>query len=233
MKIGKSKSTSGKRSGGPLSARGKHHFFESKDTHGNVVFNFIGRPIEDLANFGKGYHVAGRHLAAQLGASGGYCDYEGYPILFLYCHALELYLKSVVYHEALFLGLTSEPKADISEKLFNSHKLSALLPSLRSIFKALEWNFEGTDLTSFEDFAQLIEAVEAVSCDSYAFRYPFTQFGDAYLPQQLIVNVVSFAHHMDGILDFFGDLASGIHEELRANAGARYELEQLFRTEWD
>lgn len=215
-----------------MSERTTHWLFESKDIHGNVVFNFTGRPIEDLAAFAEGYHRAGRHLAAHLDASSVYCDYEGYPILFLYRHALELYLKAIIYHGALLVGVISEQRIDTS-KLFHQHELNKLLPALRSIFKVLNWDFEGTDLTSFEDFARVIKTIQGVDPKSYVFRYPVTREGEAYFPQPFIVNVVSFARHMDDILEFLDCAATGIPEELRADSEAQYELEQLFGAEGD
>ncbi len=71
-----------------------HWVFKSKNPHGNVVFNFSHNAIEDLAHFAKGYHRAGKHLAEKLAASRGYADFDGYPILFLYRHALEALYES-------------------------------------------------------------------------------------------------------------------------------------------
>ncbi len=54
-----------------------HHFFASTHLHGNVVFNFTGRPIDDLEAFALGYREAGRTLATQMGVAQGYADYDG------------------------------------------------------------------------------------------------------------------------------------------------------------
>ena len=207
-----------------------YSLFESKGIHGNVVFNFTGRPIEDLAAFADGYHKAGRHLAADL-ASSVYGDYEGYPILFLYRHALELYLKAVVYQGGLLVGVISGKKIDDVPGLFRCHELDKLLRPLESIFKALDWDFAGTDLKSFEDFAQVIKTIQAVDPSSYVFRYPITPKREVYFPPGFIVNVVSFAHHMDAILEFLSDAANGIPEQLREDEQARYKLEQDFAAE--
>ena len=86
-------------------------FLGSSDGHGNVVFNFQGSPVGDLSAFAHGYHEAAKVLAERLHAAAGYADYEGYPILFLYRHALELYLKAVVYRGAMLLHLVSEATA--------------------------------------------------------------------------------------------------------------------------
>jgi hypothetical protein len=71
-----------------------HRIFLSEHFHGNVVFNFTVRPIRDLTAFALGYREAGQTLAAKMAAARGYADYDGYPILYLYRHALlELYLN--------------------------------------------------------------------------------------------------------------------------------------------
>jgi hypothetical protein len=207
-----------------------YSLFESKDIHGNVVFNFSGRPIEDLAAFADGYHKAGQHLAAQL-ASSVYGDYEGYPILFLYRHALELYLKAIVYQGGLLVGVISGKEIDDVPGLFGCHQLDKLLRPLEAIFKALDWDLEGTALTSFEDFAQVIKTIQGVDPRSYVFRYPITGKRKVYFPPGFILNVVSFARRMDGILEFLSNAANGIPEQLRENEQARYELEQYFGAE--
>lgn len=52
-----------------------------------------------------GYREAGKVLADRIAAANGYADYDGYPILYLYRHSLELHLKAIVYHGAALLGL--------------------------------------------------------------------------------------------------------------------------------
>ncbi|MFQ5926113.1 MAG: hypothetical protein ACE5MH_01620 [Terriglobia bacterium] len=204
-----------------------HHFFQSTNFHGNVVFNFTGQPILDLTAFALGYHMAGQALAARMAASRGYADYEGYPILFLYRHALELYLKAIVYRAAMLLKLVSEEQVD-TRQLFQRHKLVRLLPAIRAIFNEMDWDFEGSGLASFDDFASFIRDLDSVDPGSYAFRYPVNRSGEAHLPHHFVVNVVSFAQRMDILLRFLEGGATGIEEHWTAAAESRYELQQLF-----
>jgi hypothetical protein len=138
-----------------------HRFFIPNDHHGNVVFNFTSQPIEDLPAYALGYREAGRSLAANIGASNGYADYDGYPILFLYRHALELYLKAVVYRGARLLGLVSQEAID-TNRLFERHDLSRLLPAIHEIFRQMRWDFEGSGLDSFDDFSNLIRSIDSI-----------------------------------------------------------------------
>jgi hypothetical protein len=203
-----------------------HRFLDNPRGHGNVVFNFEGRPVEDLTAFAEGYHVAGKVLAEKLASDEGYADYEGYPILFLYRHALELYLKAVVYRGAMLLGLVSERRIDTT-RLFTRHELVPLLPHVKAIWETQAWGFEGSDLTSFDDFADLIHSLENVDPQSYAFRYPINRTGEAHLPHHFVVNVVSFARSMDGLLHLLRGATVGLKEEFQLEAQARYELEHF------
>ena len=108
---------------------------------GNVVFNFQRDPIGDLRGCGRGYHEAARRLANRFAEREG-PDYEGYPILYLYRHALELYLKAVVYKGAGLLGLTGKGRPDTTA-LFKCHKLISLVPAVRAIFAEMDWTFTG------------------------------------------------------------------------------------------
>jgi len=130
------------------------------------------------------------------------------------------------------VGTISEQRIG-TKKLFEKHELDKLLPPLESIFKALNWDFEGTDLTSFEDFARVIKTIQDVDPKSYVFRYPVTSKGDAYFSNPFIMNVISFAHRMDVILDYLGVLANGIPEKLRQDAEAKYELDEYFEDQGD
>ncbi|MFB3779576.1 MAG: hypothetical protein ACE141_18295 [Bryobacteraceae bacterium] len=199
----------------------------NSDGHGNVVFNFQGNPVGDLPAFAHGYHRAGKALAATLDAAPGYADYEGYPIFFVYRHALELYLKAVVYRGAMLLHLISECDLDTS-RLFTSHRLAPLLPHVRAIWASQHWSFEGTRFGSFEHFESIIRWLDQVDPQSYSFRYPMSRTGEAQLPHHFVINVVSFSGTMDALLDLLAGAVTGLTEEFQLAAEARYELSQYF-----
>ncbi len=205
---------------------GMHHIFNSPHEHGNVVFNFRRRPIDDLIAFALGYSKAGHALAARFAVARGYGDYEGYPILFLYRHALELYLKAVVYRGAKLLKLVTQENVN-TDHLFQRHDLARWLPAIQAISKQMKWNFEGSGPSSCEDFASFIHTLDSIDPRSYAFRYPINPSGEAQLPHHFVVNVVLFAERMDGLLRFLDGAAAQIDEHWEAEAEARHELERL------
>jgi hypothetical protein len=211
-----------------------HPFFTSNFPHGNVVFNFNGGAVNDLSAFAAGYHEAGKTLISNIEAAQGYRDYDGYPILFLYRHALELYLKAIVYRGAQLLGLISDEKVR-TEKLLTSHKLTRLLPTIEAIFKAVgwEWDFEVSGLKSFGDFADLIKEIEKIDPQSYCFRYPVNTTSEAALPKHFIVNVVNFGKKMDSLLDLLSGAMTGLEEHWDNTAEVMYLLQEVMKESTD
>jgi hypothetical protein len=214
-----------------------HHFFKSSRPRGNVVFNFRGRAINDLSAFAAGYHEAGKTLISKMESVAGYRDYEGYPILFLYRHALELYLKAIVYRGAQLLGLISDEKPN-TEKLLTSHKLTRFLPTIEAIFRAVEWkwDFDVSGLKSFDDFADLIREfadlireIEKIDPQSYCFRYPVTTTGEAPLSKHFVVNVVNFGKNMDSVLDLLSGAVTGLQEQWDDTAEVMYLLQEVLK----
>lgn len=207
-----------------------HRMLTPRGFHGNIVFNFHPRPIRDLTAFAVGYREAGRFLAGRMARANGYADYDGYPVLYLYRHALELYLKAIVYHGAALLRLVSEERVD-TERLFERHDLSRLLAPVSAIFDEMGWTFEGSGFESYGDFALFVRDLDGIDRGSYAFRYPVNRRGEALLPQHFVINVVEFSDHMETLLRFLEGAEIGIDENWQAQAEASHELRQL-AAEW-
>lgn len=205
-----------------------HWVFQSENPHGNVVFNFRRNPIDDLAAFAQGYHEAGKRLAGMLATSPGYRDFDGYPVLFLYRHALELYMKTIVYRGAQLLHLLDLETLDTS-KLFKFHRFSLLLPGVKAVFGGVwkTWETDVAGLTSYEDFAALVHGIEEIDPESYNFRYPTDIKGQAALNHHTVVNAVGFSRHMDPILDLLDGAVTGLHEEFDSAAEAKFELQSI------
>jgi hypothetical protein len=104
-----------------------HPFLEPRYDGNDVVFNFGGRAIDDLVAFAEGYHWAGASLLNQLVSSQCLAEPEGYPILFLYRHALEVYLKAIVCQGARLARIISDEDFDTA-KFLSRHELTPLLP---------------------------------------------------------------------------------------------------------
>jgi hypothetical protein len=206
-----------------------HRFFEEPPAHGTVVFNFQGDPVDDLWAWAKGYHEAGRVLSERIETRLGGPDYEGYPVPFLYRHSLELSMKAVVFQGARFLGLFSQ-SVDTT-KLFADHALTPLLTPMREIASALSWSFEDTGFADFEDFAEFVRSLDAIDAQSFSFRYPVKKSGAPQLSRHFVMDVVAFARHLDGVLDYLELVAVELHDDFRLEGEARDELAR-FCAEW-
>jgi hypothetical protein len=209
-----------------------HPFFRATNPHGNVRFNFRSAAPEELVAFAMGYHKAGRILVKRLAQAPGYADYDGYPILYLYRHALELYLKSIIYRGGKYIGLMSEHTLN-AERFFGSHDLTRLLPAVREVFDHVGW---GSDLgipglPTWVEFAKLVEAIDSIDHGSYTFRYPMDKRGASALPHHLVLNVVAFGQQMDPVLELLDGAASGLNDKWDNAAEACYFLQEIAK-EW-
>ncbi len=205
-----------------------HWVFQSENSRGNVVFNFRHNPIDDLGPFAAGYHEAGKRLAGKFAAWPNCRDFDGYPIFFLYRHALELYMKAIVYRGAQLLHLLDTRMPDTS-KLFTVHRLSMLLPGVKTVFEGAGWTWETKTLgmRSFEEFADLVRGIEELDLDSYTFRYPTDTKGHAALKHHTSINPVAFSRNMDPILELLDTAVLGLCEELDTAAEAKFELQGI------
>jgi len=181
------------------------------------------RDLVDLFFYARAYHHTGRKLAAAPPQGGLSRDFEALPILFLYRHALELYLKSLLVfgtglHEAK--GLHRPP----IDTLLKSHRLSDCLPELKKLSNDAGWGWAASDesLNSFKDLERCVNDLDRVDQLSYAFRYPVDKQGRPSLQNNLSFSLPDFCAQMDRVL-------SGLHEiALGLDLAAHYESEAHF-----
>jgi len=105
--------------------------FTNANSDSNVVFNFRHNAVGDLVAFAVGYRRAAGSLITRFAKHRYSPDYDGYPILYLYRHALELYLKAVVHRGTRLMRINAERPPD-ADKLFERHDLGRLLTAILS-----------------------------------------------------------------------------------------------------
>lgn len=203
--------------------------FTSRPGSGNVVLNFCN-PREEFGIFAHAYHSAAQHLVGQMKGNTGYRDYEAYPILFLYRHALELYLKAIVFKGATLLKLLSEETIDYSN-FFTKHELSSLLPAIQIIWKLVDWDWDfGIEqVKTFEDFSDMVKDLEEIDPSSFSFRYPVDKRFKAVLPHHFCFSLFAFAEHMDPVLQTLDGAVTGLEERWNHAAEIIYEVERILR----
>lgn len=194
--------------------------FRGNSFHGNVVLNFTQFPKGEFAVYARAYHEAAQHLVSRLAARHGYRDVDACPIAFLYRHALELYLKSLIYWGNGLLRLKKKAAAIKQRELFQTHNLRKLVAGAKPIFRLAgslgKW--PDRELKSFKHFERLILELEKIDPGSYSFRYPIDRKGAASLPGHFCFNVGAFADKLDGLLKLLDGAASWAYEMFQAEA---------------
>jgi len=106
----------------------------------SFVISFTNDPKGDFGVFAKGYTRAANRLAASLLEAPRFPDYEAYPVVFLYRHALELSLKHIIYGGVALAAFRRMD--DISEQLKNNHDLVDLSRTAGKVLSLLFPNDE-------------------------------------------------------------------------------------------
>ncbi len=214
-------------------------FADTKRSHGTVVLNWVGTPEREFKWYGEAYHEAGKALVEQLkndprfGLYGYPPDsFKALPIVYMYRHATELYLKGIIPAGAGVLPLRGEQELDLKTVL-NTHSLRQLLHDVERIFEAFGWNWDFglREFRSLEDFRSVISEFQSIDAQSYALRYPTQKDGkQAALDSHFRFDLFQFCEVLDPMYAVLDGAAYGAYEELQCEyeqcAEARqYELE--------
>jgi hypothetical protein len=211
-------------------------FSPEKGGHGNVVLNFIGSPRNEMAAMAESYFRAATTLREKFERRSGYNDLVGCPIVFLYRHSLELFLKAICDYGNTLAALLEEPELSTPD-VFKDHSLTRHLKTLKAIFTAVGWEEDfpkmGLDDPVFED---VIREFDKVDNGSFAFRYPVKKDGKtASVSDNFAFNIPKFGVVIESILknlsgaciglDEYCDLAHEIHAEAAADMYSDYEAD--------
>lgn len=174
-----------------------------------------------------GYYADGFSDAAQLLVKQLYADaattilIDGlvYPIVFLYRHAAELYIKHLINSYSVFIGKPQNAAKD--------HKLerlwSKLQPLLREAYIKSD-GYCGLDEEHTPEVAEGILFIHRLDGNATTFRYPTDQDGNASLGEQRQFALATFARVADYTLTWLDGLGIALDEHKRQLAEA-YENE--------
>lgn len=201
--------------------------FRLATIHGNVVLNFTSYPKGELAIYGHAYHEAADRLAKTLAEQNGYSDVDACPIVFLYRHSIELYLKAIILWGTAAIQLEAGDKID-TDGYLQTHRFRDLLPMVKRIFEKVGWlNVDRHDIKfgTFEEIEELILKFEEIDQKSFAFRYPVDTKGYAHLPKHFHFNVIALAEETSAMLGMLDGAATGVYEIFQSMASAAHEAE--------
>ncbi|HYM77822.1 MAG TPA: hypothetical protein VE377_17740 [Candidatus Dormibacteraeota bacterium] len=200
-----------------------HHprlFVPSKRIEQNTVLNWHNSPEKEFRFYGEAFWNAARKLVEGNDLdSGGLADFSACPIVYLYRHAVELFLKGLVIEEQL-LG----SRTDIKTTVDRGHSLKKQLPGVRRIFETYGWqNDFGEQVSTFDDFEEIVNELEDVDTGSFSFRYPLNRELLGSLNSHFTFSAREFARLMDDVLNTLNGACFCLPEEIEARAKAACE----------
>jgi hypothetical protein len=102
----------------------KRLFVDKGHTDGTVVLNWHGTPEREFTFFAESFRLVGQEAVTALRQNPYFGldgipteDFRAYPIIFLYRHALELYMKAVILIASPMLNIKGMTEIDCRELL--------------------------------------------------------------------------------------------------------------------
>ena len=186
-------------------------------------------PKGELAAYGRSYHEAAQRLVKHIASQPqrGYRDPDACPIVFLYRHAVELYLKAIIHWGNNLLWLNGKPTVP-HKNIFSEHRLRVLLKSVKPIlqFRKQLKNWGNSHFDCFRDVEEVIGELEEFDPGSYSFRYPVDTTGEnATLPHHFLFNVIAFGEKFDQLIAVLDWLSFVVYEDFQSQAEAFHELQ--------
>jgi len=212
----------------------KRLFNKNGNPKGTVVLNWHDTPEREFTFFAEAYHSVAKEAVVtlqknpQFGLYGSPIDdFRAYPVVFLYRHSLELYMKAVILVAAPMLRIKEMGEIN-REKLFENHSLDSLRQKLEQVFEAYEWDWDldTPHFRTLEDFRKTILELHEVDKGSYAFRYPLDTKGKASLASYFKFNLFEFCEVLDSLFPVLEGAAVGAYEELQTTYEAMAEARQ-------
>jgi hypothetical protein len=185
-------------------------FYNKSSNPDDFAIHQSSEPSKDFGIFAKGYANAAVLLTEHLLKGPRFSSYEAYPIVFLFRHALELYLKGVVV-KGLHLDSLASSK-NLQEKRHYVHRLAPLNTVVSRILKHCFPGDAGID-AFLDKLAAIVRDFETLDPDSFTFRYPVDKTGAAPSSSPLYVNLRDFAVGMSELMEDFETLEFGLDIE--------------------
>ena len=177
-------------------------FNNTTNSHYNIVSGFSPNPRTDFFIYARGYQESAQILTADFLSRIHYGDQNGYPIVFLYRHSLELYLKGIIYNGAI---LSSYSNLEIIDSVLNNpkknniHNLHILADKSTKLLKKLFP--EDSDIENLcKEMVSISDQFMQIDKNSYSYRYPIDNEGEFSTTPNQKVNIESIAEVMDSLL---------------------------------
>ena len=198
--------------------------FDEISDMSSFVISFTNDPKGEFAAFAKGYTLAANRLAASLLEAPRFPDYEAYPVVFLYRHALELSLKHIIYGGVELAAFRRMD--DVNEQLKNNHNLVDLSRTAGKVVSLLFPNDEMLGRLN-TTVAAICEEWSQIDPRSDAYRYPIDTKGRPSTKKHQVVNLRALATRMAAVLEDLDTVHFGLDLETY-KAQELYEIMEQF-----
>lgn len=213
-------------------------FVDDGRPHGTVILNWHSTPEKEFTYIAEAFRVAAQEAVTKLRRNKRFGlhglpieDFRAYPIIFLYRHAIELYMKGILLVGSDMLALKGEAEIN-REKLFTTHNLDVLRQDVERVFMVYGWGWDlgNSNFGSVKDLREIIGEFHAVDARSYAFRYPVDTKGAPSLEENFQFNLFKFCSILDGLFPTLEGAAIGAYEEYQnklreLGEAQQYEME--------
>jgi len=185
-------------------------FYDDLNDHTSFVSSFSSNPRGDFGVYARGYTWAAETLAKSLIESSGFPDYKAYPVVFLFRHALELYLKNVIYSVARVAAFRE--MGGLDTRLQNCHRLDILSDKANSLMLTIFP--QSSDLASVLDhICEVARELSEIDPESFSYRYPIDTKGRPSTKRHQSANLRSIVRHMSEVLDVLDTIDFGLDVE--------------------
>jgi hypothetical protein len=197
-----------------------------KNKYSNTVLNWHREPEKEFHLYGEAFWNAARNLLQNDALDKlPIASFDASVIVYLYRHALELFLKEILIGRG---GELIDPRPSAETVTNKGHSLTKLLPDVRRIFVECGWDktFGSKAAVTFDDFAAIVEEFERADPSSFSFRYPVKKDLTAALDGHFTFSVRKFALTMDEVLNTLSGACDCFTEIADSRAEAAYEAMQ-------
>lgn len=212
-------------------------FEDNNLEHRNATINWRDSPLDEFHVYADRYHNAAEKLMNELLDQPSFHDMDPCPIVFLYRHSIELYLKAVCLvgydlfqvkdKELLMHGAPLE-----KEKLFKNHKLLPLIEVIKQVFDELGWSWDLEDkfeyFKSYENFKSALNEIDSIDSGSYTFRYPYDKNESAAsLTKGFSFNLILFQERVNILISALDGMSTQLGIDLNSALEEKYCQQQL------
>ncbi|NJN21255.1 MAG: hypothetical protein HC812_08780 [Leptolyngbya sp. RL_3_1] len=202
----------------------------------NVTINWRDDPLNEFDIYAGRYQAAANKLAEELLSHPNFHDIDPCPIVFLYRHAIELYLKAIClkgykFFQVLGKNLSFNGHGLTEERLFKNHHLPQLLETVKQVTEEMneDWEFENSDpFENYQDFRAAIEEFEKLDSWSSTFRYPYSnREKTASLQKGFTFDFASFKEKIEFVISVLDGISTQLRIDLDNALEFAYDQQQV------